>query len=200
MRASLLILLMSASKIQLHSQAANPPDTLEKLLRVYKAAAPDERTSQFSNPGLYVVFLLQSEAMHEAETSRIDKQTEASSSAGLSTSAVTKGSVPWLFDVALEHGALTQSVDGDVITFKANVANAIKAISAKDYFKAFTLGEKSLFVRNASRASFGISFNSSSGNASPTFNTNTFSSANAHLDLYNHRDPRDRKWTSEWML
>src|SRR5690242_19186754 len=133
--------------------------------------------------------------MHEAEVNRIDKQTDASSTAGTSTSAVTKGSVPWLFSVALEHGALTQSVDGNVITFKGNVANTIKAINAKDYLKAFTPGEDNLFIRNITRTSFGISFNSSGGNASPNFSTNTFSSANVHIDLFNHRDPRDKKWT-----
>src|SRR5215475_8605855 len=84
---------------------------IDQLLTQYKAAAAVDRTAQFSNPGQYVHFLLQSQAMHDAETSRIDKQTEASSASGLSTSAVTKGSVPWLFAVAVEHGALTQSVE-----------------------------------------------------------------------------------------
>jgi hypothetical protein len=174
---------------------------LDQMLKNYKGAAahPEDRTTTFSSAQMYAAFLLQSNAMHEAETSRIDKQTEASSGSGLSTSAVTKGSVPWLFAFAVEHGALTQSVDGNVITFKGNVANAIKAINAKDYVKSFKLGESNLFVRNVSRATFGVSFNSSSGNASPAFNTNTFASANAHVDLYNHRDPRDSKWTSSWL-
>jgi hypothetical protein len=190
---SLLLLLTLASGTWLYGQDLN------QLLAQYKAAAPEDRPAQFSSARPYVAFLLQSNAMHEAETSRIDKQTETSSGSGLSTSAVTKGSVPWLFAFAVEHGALTQSVDGNVITFKGNVANAIKAINAKDYVKSFKLGEDNLFVRNVSRATFGISFNSSSGNASPTFNTNTFASANAHVDLYNHRDPRDSKWTSSWL-
>ena len=197
-----VLLLMVTCGTWLHGQ------DVDKLLKVYKAAAPDERATQLSTASMYVEFLLQSKAMHdevqskamhEAEISRTDKQTDASSGSGLSTSAVTKGSVPWLFAFAVEHGALTQSVDGNVITFKGNVANAIKAINAKDYVKSFKLGESNLFVRNVSRATFGVSFNSSSGNASPTFNTNTFASANAHVDLYNHRDPRDSKWTNDWL-
>jgi hypothetical protein len=196
----LLLPLISFGGMHLHSQTATSPDSLEKLLKIYKAASStNERTDTFSNPGIYVGFLVQQQAMHDAEASRIDKQTETSSTSGLSTSAVTKGSVPWLFAVAVEHGALTQSVDGNVITFKGNVANAIKAISAQDYVKSFKMGEKNLFIRNVSRASFGISFNSSSGNASPTFNTNTLASANAHIDLHNHRDPRDAKWSAAWM-
>jgi hypothetical protein len=187
------LLLTLACTTWLHAQDLN------QLLAQYKAADQADRTNQFSSARKYVAFLLQSNAMHDAETSRIDKQTEASSGSGLSTSAVTKGAVPWLFAFAVEHGALTQSVDGNVITFKGNVANAIKAINAKDYVKSFKLGESNLFVRNVSRATFGVSFNSSSGNASPTFNTNTFASANAHIDLYNHRDPRDSKWTSGWL-
>lgn len=188
-----VLLLTLACGTWLHGQ------DLDQLLAQYKAASPADRPTQFSRARKYVAFLLQSNAMHEAETSRIDKQTEASSGSGLSTSAVTKGAVPWLFAFAVEHGALTQSVDGNVITFKGNVANVIKAINAKDYVKSFKLGENNLFVRNVSRATFGVSFNSSSGNASPTFNTNTFASANAHVDLYNHRDPRDSKWTANWL-
>jgi hypothetical protein len=174
---------------------------LDQMVKNYRGAAahPEDRTATFSSAQMYAAFLLQSNAMHEAETSRIDKQTEASSASGLSTSAATKGAVPWLFSFAVEHGALTQSVDGNVITFKGNVANVIKAIKEKDYVKSFKLGENNLFVRNVSRATFGVSFNSSSGNASPTFDTNTFASANAHIDLYNHRDPRDSKWTSSWL-
>jgi hypothetical protein len=186
------LLLTLACGTWLHCQ------NLDGMVVDYKAAAAGERAAQFSTPETYAAFLLQSPAMHDAEISRTDKQTEASSSSGLSTSAVTKGSVPWLFAFAVEHGALTQSVDGNVITFKGNVANVIKAINAKDYVKSFKLGEDNLFVRNVSRATFGVSFNSSSGNASPTFNTNTFASANAHIDLYNHRDPRDSKWTSNF--
>jgi hypothetical protein len=152
-----VLLLTLASGTWLHGQ------DVDKLLKVYKAAAPDERATQLSTASMYVEFLLQSKAMHdevqskamhEVEISRTDKQTEASSGSGLSTSAVTKGSVPWLFAFAVEHGALTQSVDGTVITFKGNVANAIKAINAKDYVTRFKLGESNLFVRNVSRATF----------------------------------------------
>ena len=129
------LLLTLACATWLHAQDLN------QLLAQYKAADQADRTIQFSSARKYVAFLLQSNAMHDAETSRIDKQTEASSGSGLSTSAVTKGAVPWLFAFAVEHGALTQSVDGNVITFKGNVANAIKAINAKDYVKSFKLGE-----------------------------------------------------------
>src|SRR5207302_1172860 len=31
-----------------------------------------------------------------------------------------------------------------------------------------------------------------------TFNSNSISSASAHIDLYNRRDPRDPKWRSLW--
>ncbi len=181
-------------------QAQVDDATLTKWVAAYRATEADQRTATFANAGYYVGALkfLQEGLMHQAEANRIDKQTESSASAAGSTSTTSKGSVPWLFAFALEHGALTQSVDGNLITMKGNVANMIKAMSAKDYLESYDLGQDNLFVRAVSAASFSLSFNANQGNASPFFNPNTISNASAHIDLYNRRDPRDRKWRDSW--
>ena len=101
---------------------------LANWLKVYKASTtPDERLRTFTNPGLYVSQLkpVLTAAMHSAEVARIDKQTSAPAASAGSTSAVSKGSVPWLFSLAAEHGALTQSVSGNLITMQGSPANVI---------------------------------------------------------------------------
>jgi hypothetical protein len=191
------ILVLTTSLVQAQVDDA----TLAKWVSIYKATDPADRSATFANAGFYVPTLsvIQEGLMHGAEENRLDKQTESAATVGGGTSAVNKGSVPWLFAFALEHGALTQSVDGNLVTMRGNIANIIKALSARDYLTSYELGQDNLFVRAVSAASFAVSFNTSSGNASPTFSSNSISNASAHLDIYNRRDPRDRKWRSAWV-
>jgi len=141
----------------------------------------------------------------DLEANRLDKETGNGAQSNGSTSAVDKASVPWLFGFAVEHGALTQSVSGNVITFRGNVANAIKAFVAKDYLKSYQMGSDDPFMKYVfSKISFGVSFNASqstsasdstSANAS---NPSQFAGFSVHYDIRNHRDPRDPHNRARW--
>jgi len=132
--------------------------------------------------------------------SRTDQQTTAPAGTSGSTSAVSKGSVPSLLSFAEEYGGLTQSVSGSITTVQGNVANIIKAISAKGYEESFTAGANNPFVRSVSKASFSVGLNTGTNGSSnsTSLQPGTFNTATAHIDLINHRDPRDRRWDRGW--
>ncbi|HEY6248580.1 MAG TPA: hypothetical protein VI685_01390 [Candidatus Angelobacter sp.] len=142
------------------------------------------------------------ELMNAFQEQRVDVQVTSSQSAGSSTSTTNKGSVPWLFGLAVESGALTQSTSNGQIVLRGNVANAISAIKYKDYITSFDkIQEQNALVRNIAATSFSITFNPSNPSnsaASPTTQTNNFSGFSIHYDIWNHRDPRDQRWRSSW--
>jgi len=135
-----------------------------------------------------------------ATQARTDEQTTASSGAAGSTSTTSKGSVPWLLGMAEEYGGLTQSVSGSTATVNGNVANIGKALSKKQYQKAFDAGADNAFVASVSKASFSMSFNtgSSSSSTQSSISPSSFCSATAHIDMYNHRDPRYKGYIADW--
>jgi hypothetical protein len=136
-----------------------------------------------------------------AEVKRMDKQPGAGNTAAGTTSLVSKGSAPSLIGFALEHGGLTQDVEGNTITFRGNLINSIRALQAGTYLGSFDLGQDDPLVAYLAKLSFGVSFDTSLNQGSSSgfsFNRNTFSGATAKYELYNHRDPRDKKWRSMW--
>lgn len=183
--------------------AAAPADNsteIDRLLKIYRANA--NAKSYLADDTQYQRYLVYAEIqrplMANEEQQRIDKQTSASAGSGATASAVSKGSVPWLFGFAVEHGALTQSVDNNVITLRGNVANLAKAISTKDYVASYQKYQDNTAVNLVSQTSFSVSFVANQ-NASATNNSqNTVAGFSAHVDLYNHRDPRDRRYNSDW--
>jgi hypothetical protein len=143
-----------------------------------------------------------STAQASTTQARTDQQTTAPAAASGSTSTTSKGSVPWLLGLAEEYGGLTQSVSGSVTTVNGNIPNMIKAFSTKSYQKSFDAWPNNQFLTVVEKASFSLSFNtgssSSSTSSSTTASPSTFGSATAHIDLINHRDPRDNKWREAW--
>lgn len=137
-----------------------------------------------------------------AEPKRLDKQPGASNTSAGTTSLVNKGSAPWLLGFALEHGGLTEDVDGNTITFRGNLVNSIRALQQGGYIQSFDLGEDDPLIVYLAKLSFGVSFDTSTSQGgssqSFSFNRNTFAGATAKYELYNHRDPRDKKWRAEW--
>jgi hypothetical protein len=72
--------------------------------------------------------------LRELEGLRTDKQPGAGASSEGGTNLVAKGSVAKVFSVAAEHGALTQSVNGQVVTFRGNLAGLPSVLIKKDVF------------------------------------------------------------------
>jgi len=154
---------------------------------------------------VYVCYLspvdtLRAQLLGKAEEKRLDKQPGANNSAAGSTSLANKGSSPWLLGFALEHGGLTQTTDGNTITFRGNLANSVRTLLNSTYLGSYQVGVNDPVVQSLSKLSFGVSFNTAASSApqgvSPS--TNTFSGASATCELYNHRDPRDQRWSSKW--
>jgi len=155
----------------------------------------------------YVCYLtandtFKSKLLGKAEQDRQDKQPGATSSSAGTTSLVSKGSSPWLLGFALEHGGLTQTTDGNTITFRGNAVNSIRALMASTYLGSYELAENDPLVQYLAKLSFGVSFDTS-GNQSSTAQgfipkRNNFSGASAKYEIYNHRDPRDRRWRHSW--
>ena len=137
-----------------------------------------------------------------AEEQRQDKQPGASASSSGSTSLVNKGSSPWLLGFALEHGGLSQSADGNTITFRGNVANSLKALMKNSYLASYELSEDDPLVQYLSKLSLGVSFNTAAPQASsaPGFfpSSSTLAGFSAKYEVANHRDPRDKRWRARW--
>jgi len=150
----------------------------------------------------YTTDPIRSKLLATAEQNRQDKQPGASSSAAGSTSLVSKGSSPSLIGFALEHGGLTQTTSGNTATFRGNVVNTISALLNNSYLGSYQLSKKDPLVRALSKLSFGVSFDTTSDQSTTTQgftpNTSNFSGFSAKYELYNHRDPRDKRWEQAW--
>jgi hypothetical protein len=175
-------------------------DEIDRILNVYKANA--NNLSFLADDTQYQRYLVYSKVerplMYEAEQQRIDKQTASASGGGATTSAVSKPSVPWLFGFAVEHGALTQSVENNIISFRGNVANILKALNTKDYVESFRRYQDNAVVNQISRASFSLSFTANQSSSANGHSPSTLAGYSFHVDLYNHRDPRDKRYLSDW--
>jgi hypothetical protein len=135
-----------------------------------------------------------------AVQNRTDQQTTAPAGTPSSSSTTSKGSVPSLLSFAVESGALTQSVNGTTTTVQANVPNVIKAINGTKFMSFYRSEPSSPLAHTLSTTSISASFNTGSSSSSTSTSTSPspFNSATVHLDLRNHRDPRDLKWFNEW--
>jgi hypothetical protein len=146
--------------------------------------------------------VVKGELMQQLQVNRQDVQPGATSSSSGSTSLVSKGGTPSLLGFALEHGGLTQTTDGNTITFRGNVANSIKALLDTSYLGSYQLGQADPLVFYLSKLSFGVSFdtsaNQSSNSSGFTPSSSSFSGASAKYEIINHRDPRDPSHWLQW--
>jgi hypothetical protein len=206
----LLCLLMLYISPPVWSQAAQKTEqdqALDKLVSQVRAQPDtDHRLPIVTNAGNFVgyVVALNPDAkntmtvpFHAYEEQRMDKQVSESGSAGGTDSAVSRGSVPWLFGFALEHGAVTQSVENNNIVFRGNAANVASALKNKEYIQSYLkLHSENALIRNMAALSFSVSFRASQSDQA----NNTLAGYSFHYDIYNHRDPRDRHWDSVWAI
>jgi hypothetical protein len=89
-------------------------------------------------------------------------------------------------------------MENNLITFRGNIANVIKAAKLKDYIQSYRAGEDNMFVRNISKASFSISYNTAQGASADNLQTGSLAGYSFHFDVYNHRDPRDSRYDKAW--
>lgn len=201
--AFLTFALVIAGEADCSGQTPSPADNKDEIDRVLKIYRDNKNDKSFlSDDTQYQRYLVYARVerplMAKEEQQRIDKQVDTAAGSSSTTSAVSKGSVPWLFSFAVEHGALTQSVDNNIITLRGNVPNLIKAINAKDYVESYRKYQDNNAANLISRVSFSVSFVANQNGSSTTKNQNTLAGYSAHIDLYNHRDPRDKKYIADW--
>jgi len=136
--------------------------------------------------------------LSEAEQNRLDKQPGATSNSSGTTSLASKGSSPSLLGFALEHGGLTQSTDGNTITFRGNLANSIRALLNSSYLGSYELGESDPLVIYLAKLSFALSFDTSSNQQSMSQgfspSSRNLSGFSLKYEIFNQRDPRNKKW------
>lgn len=159
------------------------------------------------------------------EGSRTDKQSGAAAGAVGSTSVVSQGPVARVLSVATEYGALTQSINGQVITVRGNAAGLPTALIAQnlvpycvpmDRFNRFCIGTSTLGILR--RFSFAVSFNAKAQEAVGTNDAaapaspagqpvvfeaakNQLASASLRVELWKQKDATSdaflKKWTAD---
>src|SRR5262249_46928352 len=97
-------------------------------------------------------------------------------------------------------------VDGTNVTFRVNPAGVIKALLKKSYLTSgptnllTNSSDSDLWYQILKRASFSISFDTSKGSDAGIFtgSRSQLAGYSGHLDIINHRDPRDKKNQPLW--
>src|SRR5271165_1932430 len=159
------------------SQVLKQEDVLDNLVKVVAAQPNLQDATNILSIGSLAPYVITSpdlpdilskdlrdQLFHAFQDQRIDMEvTDSASASQGSTSVSNKGSVPWLLGLAVEHGAVTQSVDGNQIVLRGNIANAVSAIKYQDYVKSFqAIEEQNDLVRAVANTSFSIRYNTSS--------------------------------------
>jgi hypothetical protein len=126
------------------------------------------------------------------EEGRIDKQVGTSSSASGSTTLVSRGSVPALIGLAVESGALYQSVSGNVVTFRVNPSGLARALVKKSYLLSAPPLNAAALETELNKFSGSASFDFQQGASPGTFTgeRSQLKEAAVRYDAMNKRDPR----------
>lgn len=147
------------------------------------------------------------------DQSRVDKQIGSTATGSGATDLVSLPSTPELFGLAMNLGALTQSVSGSVATFRGNADGIIRAIGGAPISCngcTGTHGLKNLAFavsfdlsrQSAQQATTSGSANSATITVPGTIllpkNTKQFSSFNARYDIYNPKDTRSPAFQRAW--
>jgi hypothetical protein len=135
----------------------------------------------------------------EIESARVDKQVGGAASNAGSTSLVSKGSVPGILGFAVENGGLTRTNEGTTITFRGNPVGLVNAFAGKGFIDSYT-NEDSLTIKRLRKFSFALSYDTSLGSTPNVFvgNRQQLSSYSFRYEFFNHRDPRDARYSEKW--
>jgi len=160
-----------------------------------------------NKPALYAVALSAQVAKDpvnkfkaDVDEARVDKQVGSASSSTGSTSLTSKGSVPAILGFAVENGALETSTSGTSITFTGRPVQIIQALQDIGWTDSYKVIEKNLGLGFLNRFALGVTFDTSRTGQNSTFtgNANQLSDFKFHVDIINHRDPRDKRYDNKW--
>lgn len=136
----------------------------------------------------------------EAQEIRTDQQMGAGPSSSGTTSLVSKGGIPYLFGLAVENGAATQSQSDTTITFRVNPAGVLDILGNKGFITGFRNDQNDPFLKFLGKTSLGFSFDTSRGNQPGVFtgDKQQLSAFSARVQFVNERDPRQKKYEADW--
>ena len=153
--------------------------------------------------------------LRSAENGRVDEQAGASATAAGTASAAEKAGITGLVTAALENGALTQTLDQNLLTVRGNAEGLFRFLSGQDVIPicldaASTNCDPSPLSNLELTASFDVSQsntqavtgqNPADGTslaALLTSNKRQFSSASARFAILNSRDLRSKNYRDAW--
>ena len=162
-----------------------------------------------------------SDFVKKFEGSRTDEQSGTSGGSSGTTSVVSQGPAARVLSVAAEYGAITQAVNGQVVTLRGNLAGVPSALVKHDIFpycvgaearNDFCVGGSMLSLLR--HVSFGVSFDmthetqttaiaagTGSGGTQPvtfTANRNDISAISARVELWNRRQITSTAFLEKW--
>jgi hypothetical protein len=215
---------------------AGDPRSLDERLTYFQipeiiARAPGERTDRLNDLAdvlgthtfAFVYYALPpgavgdsfKEFLQSAERTRVDRQIGSSLEGG-STSTVSRTGLAPLFAFALESGAVTQTVDQNVATVRANADGLIRFLSNREVIPGCAQNDpacdapgplKNLEL-SASLNVSGSGTNTLGGTTPGTnnsvdfaalINQRQFASATARYAVMNNRDPRSNAYRMKWL-
>lgn len=203
---------LTAYQISLNDAKKTAANSAERIEKVHQLLAIEDHPGRFVSYAYktdQLVFNILTSIWNE---NRVDKQVGATSSSVGTTNLVSRPSTPELLGLAVEYGALTQTTNGSVSTFRANADSAIRAIAGQPISCIGCTGTKGLMNLNFS-ASFDLSHQgtnqlSTSGPATPATpavstvvlpsSSAQFSSFSARYDIYNPKDTRSTQFQNAW--
>lgn len=140
----------------------------------------------------------------EAEEARTDKQVGAGPSTSGTTSLVVKGSAPTVLGLAVENGALTQTINGTTFTFRGNPYGIVQALANKGFIQSYDEAQNAPITRFLKNTSFHLSFDTSRTpveTGAPnvfTADKQQLSEFGVRYEFYNKRDPRNAAYKAAW--
>jgi hypothetical protein len=128
----------------------------------------------------------------------VDKQVGSTPDTKGTTSLAMKGDVPKILGFAVQHGAITQQVNGNTVTFRATPANVLKVLAGVDTKSVLEISDPQ--CPWCSKVSAAISFDVSRGADAGTLTArkDQVASWSLRAELMNHRDAKRREYYREF--
>jgi hypothetical protein len=192
---SVILNVRAYKKIQAQCTAENNTDAANNArLNIEDAVVSDY--------ALFVEFMGYRQSLSDLEEKRFDKQVGTDSSGAGTTSLTTKGTVPSLLGFAVENGAITRSVSGTTVTFRAVPWDVAKALAAHNYIASAPSPQPGTLSGLLSDISGSVSFDTSRGSNSNsqvfTGDKQQVSGYTLRYQILNWRDPRNIRYARAW--
>jgi hypothetical protein len=226
--ALLIALLLGAARVSAQTEVENCQDNrgvcaYQKPLRDLLAASDEKSRNDRLNELLlpervpqYLVLGLSEGSVFDSvvnawERARVDKQVGTSAKGAGTTDLASRPSTPELLGLAMQLGALTETVSGSTATFNANGYGAYQAIIGQpsvclvcsaSAWKNLNFSGSFDLSRQANRQ---VATNGVANPATPSIgivqlpkSSAQFSSATVRYDIYNPLDPRSKQFKKAW--